>query len=209
MDNITVIIPAYNEADRIGPVISETMQYAQDILVIDDGSTDGTGEQAQALGAEVLYQSHEGYVQALKTGFTRAQGNIIVTLDADGEHPPSAIPSLIAPILQREADLVLGTRSHIPSSSEWFIGWLVSLQVKVQDHGTGFRALTKELAEAMELRGPCTCGTLVLQALLQGARIAEVHITEREIEKKRPRKWIHLIQIFYVLRDLLTVCISR
>lgn len=209
MDHITVIIPAYNEAERIEPVISETMQYTQNVLIIDDGSTDTTGEQAQALGAHVLYQPHEGYVQALKTGFNRAQGKIIVTLDADGEHPPSAIPSLIAPILQGKADLVLGTRSHIPSSSERFIGWLVSLQMKVQDHGTGFRALTKELAEAMELRGPCTCGTLVLQALLQGARIVEVPITEREIEKKRRRKWIHLIQIFYVLRDFLAVCISR
>lgn len=205
--HITVVIPAYNEAERIGPIISETLHQSRDIVVIDDGSTDGSGERAQSHGATVVYQSHAGYIEALKTGFTRAQGPIIVTMDADGEHNPSDIPLLIRPLIHGEADLVLGQRSRIPSFSERFISRLVRLQVDVLDHGTGFRALTKELAEKMNLRGQCTCGTLVLEAARHKATIKEVPITPREIEKPRKRKWIHLIQLGYVIWGMLELWI--
>jgi glycosyltransferase involved in cell wall biosynthesis len=208
MNEITVLIPAYNEAPRIGAVISRTQQYTPDIVVIDDGSTDNTGQQARTLGATVLYQPHTGYVQALRTGFNKAQGSIIITMDADGEHDPSYIPSLIAPLREGRADLVLGTRSQIPSVSERIIGSLVRLHIDIQDHGTGFRALTRELAQSMHVIGTCTCGTFVLEAVHKGARIEEVPISTREIEKPRKKKWIHLIQIWYVMWYMLSVWIS-
>jgi len=195
----TAVIPAYNEAGNIKKVISETLPFVDEILVIDDGSDDETALLSQKAGATVVSQPHQGYVQALKRGFQSAKGDIVVTLDADGEHDPSDIVKVVAPIQNGKADLVLGRRKYIPSVSERFIGTIVMVKAAVYDHGTGFRALTKELAVTLTLRGKCTCGTFVLEAVSKGARITEVPITIREIEKKRKRKWIHVIQIIYVL----------
>ncbi len=198
---LTVVIPAYNEAERIKGVISEVNLFADEVLVIDDGSEDETVNVSQKAGAEVLSQKHQGYVHALQYGLQFARGNIIVTMDADGEHDPSDIPKLVAPILKGEADLVLGSRECIPVS-EQVIRYLVRVCTPVHDHGTGFRAMTKELARTLPLRGKCTCGTLVLEAVSRGARIKEIPIEIREIKKKRKRRWIHMIQIIYVLFEI-------
>lgn len=195
----TAVIPAYNEAGNIKKMISETLPFADEILVIDDGSDDETALLSQKAGAIVVSQPHQGYVQALKRGFKFAKGDIVVTLDADGEHDPSDIVKVVAPIQNGKADLVLGRRKYIPSASERFIGKIVKVKAAVYDHGTGFRALTKELAVTLTLNGKCTCGTFVLEAVSRGARITEVPITIREIKKKRKKKWIHVIQIVYVL----------
>jgi glycosyltransferase involved in cell wall biosynthesis len=198
---LTVVIPAYNEAERIKEVIIEVRPFVDEVLVIDDGSEDETVHVSQKAGAEVLTQKHQGYVHALKYGLQSARGDIIVTMDADGEHDPSDIPKMVAPIQKGEADLVLGRRECIPVS-EQVIKYLVRVRSPVQDHGTGFRAMTKELAQTLPLRGKCTCGTLVLEAVSRGARIKEVPITIREIKKKRRRRWIHMIQVIYVLFEL-------
>lgn len=206
--HVTVVIPAYNEAPRIGTIISETLHQSRDILVIDDGSTDGTGEEARNHGAAVVIQPHAGYIEALKTGFIHARGPIIVTMDADGEHDSSDIPRLIKPIIDGEADLVLGQRSEIPSLSERFIGRLVKVQLNLHDHGTGFRAVRKDVAKKMNLGGQCTCGTFVLEAARHKATIREVPIVLRTIEKPRKRKWIHIIQVCHVVWSLLNLWIS-
>lgn len=198
---LTVVIPAYNEAERIRGVITEARTFADEVLVIDDGSEDETVNVSQRAGAEVLTQKHQGYVHALKFGFQSARGNIIVTMDADGEHDPSDIPKMVAPILKGEADLVLGRRECIPVS-EQVIRYLVYVRTPVHDHGTGFRAMTKRLAQTLPLRGKCTCGTLVLEAVSRGARIKEIPIRIRAIKKKRKRRWIHIIQIVYVLFEI-------
>lgn len=194
----TGLIPAYNEGERIQKVIAEVLPFTDEVLVVDDGSEDETASVSRKAGATVLTQSHQGYIHALKRGFQAAQGDIIVTLDADGEHDPSEIPKLVAPLTQGKADLVLGSRKHIPSVSERFFGKIVKARITVHDHGTGFRALTKELAVTLGLKGKCTCGIFVLEAVSKGARIAEVPITIRETKKRRKRKWMHIVQVFYV-----------
>lgn len=198
----TGLIPAYNEAERIHTVIAEALPFTDGVLVIDDGSTDETASVSAEAGATVLTQPHQGYISALKHGFQAAQGDIVVTFDADGEHDPSEIPKVVAPLTQGRADLVLGSRKHIPSVSERLLGKIVRMKVPVRDHGTGFRALTKDLAVALDLRGKCTCGVLVLEAASKGARITEVPITIRETRKKRKRRWMHVIQTFYILHLL-------
>ena len=200
---ITAVIPAYNEAERIENVVLETVLFVDEVIVVDDGSQDETAEIARKAGATVIVQAHRGYVAALKCGFRSARGDIVVTLDADGEHNPADIPEMTAPIEKGGADLVLGSRLFIPSISERIIGWLVKVRLPVRDHGTGFRALTRELAVTLDLRGMCTCGTLVLEAVSKGAAVTEVPITIREITKKRKRKWIHIVQVFYVLLHFL------
>jgi glycosyltransferase involved in cell wall biosynthesis len=197
---ISAIIPAYNEEKYIGEVVKQTRKFADEVIVVDDHSTDNTKELCQRLGAKVVTNEYrKGYIGAIKTGFQRASREIIVTLDADGEHEPGDIPRLVEPILMGKADLVLGRRQEIPRISERFINSFTNLQVKVADSGTGFRALKKELASKLDLKGKCTCGTLVLEANHHGATIVEVPITVHRTPERRSVAWGHFRQIFYVL----------
>lgn len=207
--DVTVIIPAYNEGSRIGPVIEEAREFADEVLVIDDGSTDNTVGVAREAGAKVISNSfRSGYIGAIKTGFRRAKNEYIVTMDADGEHDPGDIPKLLEPIRIGNADVVLGEREEIARPSEKLLCWLARFQVKVRDCGTGFRAMRREIAEEMELQGECTCGTFVLEADSLGARITEVSVHLRPINKPRGIAWKHFGQFWYVLRALRQSAIS-
>ena len=123
--------------------------------------------------------------EKIKTGFRNAHADIVVTLDADGEHNPGEIPLLITPLLSGKADLVLGKRKSIPRISERLISFLTRLKTGMSDSGTGFRALKKELALKLSLNGRCICGISVLEAYQLGARITEVPITLDSVEKRR------------------------
>jgi glycosyltransferase involved in cell wall biosynthesis len=201
--DISVIIPAYNEATRIGNTVRDANRYANEVVVVDDGSQDGTAEEAERVGARVIRQQNAGYIAAIKRGFREACGEIMVTMDGDGEHQAEDIPRLIAPILEDEADLVLGARSHIARPSERFLNWLTNLKVEVRDSGTGFRALRRELALKLELKGRCICGISVLEPAALEARIAEVPIELQSIDKPRRIAWYHVPQVWYVMRWLM------
>jgi glycosyltransferase involved in cell wall biosynthesis len=201
--NISIVIPAYNEAQRIGEVIKSIAQYADEVLVIDDGSSDNTANTAERTGATVIRQKHSGYIAALKRGFIESKNGIIVTTDADGEHYAGDIPRLIAPIIAGDADLVLGIRQKRPRISEDFINWMTNFKVKTGDACTGFRAIRKELALQLNLKGPCTCGVLVLEANYIGAKIIDIPIKIVRINKSRPIAWHHIQQVFHVISQLL------
>ncbi len=200
---LSVIIPAYNEAERIDSVVRDALKYADEVLVVDDGSADGTAFVAEDAGARVIRQENAGYIAAIKHGFREAQGDILVTMDADGEHRAKDLPRLVEPILRDEADLVLGARPHITRPSERFLNWLTSFRVQVSDSGTGLRALRRELALKLELNGRCICGISVLEPAALGARIAEVPIELNEIDKSRRIAWFHLPQVWYILKWLI------
>jgi glycosyltransferase involved in cell wall biosynthesis len=196
----SVVIPAYNEATRIGKTVRQARKYANEVVVVDDGSQDGTAQEAERAGANVIRQQNAGYIAAIKRGFGEAKGDIVVTMDADGEHRAKDIPRLVKPTLEDEADLVLGVRSHIARPSEWFLNWLTNLKVEVSDSGTGFRALRRELALKLELDGRCICGISVLEPAALGARIAEVPIELEEVDKLRRIAWFHIPQLWYMLK---------
>ncbi len=204
---ISAVIPAYNEEGRVGKVVEETLRYVDEVIVVDDGSQDRTREEATWAGAKVVANRFEkGYIGAIKTGFLEASGEIVVTLDADGEHDPADIPKLVEPILSGRADLVLGRRSVIPRPSERLLNLLARLCVPgVRDTGTGFRTLRTDLARKLKLRGRCTCGVFVLEAFLHGATIREVSVKSRAplTPKRRRIMWEHVLQLFYVLGLLL------
>jgi glycosyltransferase involved in cell wall biosynthesis len=196
---ISIIIPAYNEEQRIGEVIKSVAQYADEVLVIDDGSKDNTAKVAKEKGAVVIYQKHSGYLAALKQGFSKSKNDILVTMDADGEHCAYDIPRLTAPIMSGEADLVLGIRNNVPRVSEKFITRLTNLKVKTGDACTGFRAIKKDLALRLKLDGACTCGTLILESNFLGAESTDVPVKVLPIDKPRTISWYHVKQFFYVI----------
>lgn len=199
---VSAIIPAYNEGERIARVLAEVRPLVDETLVVDDGSTDDTPQKAQQSRARVIRREHRGYLQAIRAGFRAAAGDFLVTLDADGEHDPADIPRLLEPLLNDQADLVLGRRSRIARPSERVISRLVRLKVPVSDSSTGFRALRRGLALRLTFPGRCICGTSVLEAHSLGARISEVPISLRATAKPRTWAWGHLKQLFVVLRLL-------
>jgi len=201
---LTAVIPAFNEGERIGDVVKQALDYVDDVVVVDDASPDNTSVVAREAGARVIRnESNRGYVYSIKKGFREAKGDIIVCLDGDGEHDPAFIPKLVKPITDGEADLVLGKREYITRLSERFLNWLVNFKVRVSDSGTGYRALRKELAVKLELRGKCTCGVLLLESIRYGALFTEVDVTNQEIDKERNIAWGHFKQFFYLLPELI------
>lgn len=202
---VTVVIPAYNEATRIGSVIDTVLDlYEYDVLVVDDCSTDNTATIAAEHGANVTTNDrNRGYLGTLLRGLNAAEGDILVTMDADGEHRPADIENLVAPIANGQKDLMFGKREGYPRPSERVFSWLVRLRVDVTDSGSGFRALRQELAEQLTLPGECTCGTLVLEAHELGARIGEVPTPAGDTDKPRRTGWWHWKHFPYVLKWLL------
>ena len=202
---VSVVIPAYNEAMSIGDVIANCKAFCDEIIVVDDGSRDETAEIAKKNGAFVIRNDKNfGVTRATQRGLEAAHGDIIVTLDADGQHAPSDIPNLIKPITDGRGDIVLGARDKIPNPSERIINALTNLGLKCSDAGTGFRAIRASIAKRMKLHGTCLCGTFVLEAHKHGGRIVEIRVrTKRRIYGKRKVKTRHIKQFLYVARDLI------
>lgn len=111
---ISVVLPAYNEEITIGSIVLLTRYYADNVIVVDDGSADRTAEIAKGAGAEVIiHKTNKGKGSALKTGFKAAAdmgADIIVTMDSDGQHNPADIPNLLTPIIEEKVDMVIGSR---------------------------------------------------------------------------------------------------
>lgn len=200
---ISAVIPAYNEEKGIGDVVNRTKNFVDEVIVIDDCSSDNTVDVAKNAGAIVIKNlKNIGYIDSIKKGFRKSTGNVIITLDGDGEHNPEEIPNLIKPILNDRADLVLGKRERINRISERFLNWLTNFRVKVKDSGTGFRAVKRDLALKLNLKGKCTCGLFVLEAASYSVKIKEVPISINSINEKRKIAWHHFLQFFYILKWL-------
>ena len=200
MEKITAIIPAFNEAKRIISTLNNVKPYVDEIIVVDDASTDNTAELVLEYGAKVFIQpQNKGYIEAIKCGFRKATGEIVITIDADGEFSAQDIPSLIKPIIDDTADMVQGHRSIVPRFSERFLTWLAQKKTNVGDSGTGLRAIKTDLAKTLEIEGACICGVFALEVASKGGRIAEIPITLQQTEKSRKIAWFHFKQFFYLL----------
>ncbi len=202
--DISVIIPAYNEQDTINEVVRESQSHVDEVLVIDDASSDETASRARANGATVIKQErNRGPLVAIKRGFDEAKGDIVVTVDADGEMPLGYIPDLVRPIIQNEADMVQGHRTNVPRFSEIILTWVAGLGGEVGDSGTGFRAIRTSLARELNLNGICICGIFSLEVLRKGGKILERDIKLRSTDKSGSHAWFHLLQLYYVLKELM------
>lgn len=166
MRNLFVIIPAYNEAENITRVVAAVKAQTPFVVVIDDGSTDGTEACACTAGATVIrHLVNRGQGAALQTGIRyalRHDADLLVTFDADGQHTAEDIPRLITAMDANRCDVVLGSRflGHGENMSiiKWallkaaiFFTWLVS-GIRLTDAHNGLRLLSRNAAEKIVLR---------------------------------------------------------
>jgi len=189
MMRIAVAIPAYDAVHSVGSVVSRTRALIQDVLVIDDGSSDGTADAASAAGAEVhAFPENRGKGAALKAAFAIlfSRGFTgVVTVDADGQHLPEEIPRLLA--VASSADLVLGTRDHLfaeMGSVRRFSNRLSSRAISwaagqpISDVQTGFRLYKRELIERTGFpeSGFEAESAVVVRAVRRGLRVTTTPI---------------------------------
>lgn len=158
-----VAIPAKDAERTVGKVVAEARRIVPDVLVVDDGSSDRTGEVARAAGAHVIrHEVNRRKGAALKTAFRYALDcgySAVITLDADGQHLPSEIPKLIKAHQQTGADLLIGSRAHlfqgmIPRRrranqfSAWAVGFAAG--ARVDDAQSGFRIYGERLLRTIQ-----------------------------------------------------------
>lgn len=194
MTSVAVLMPAYNEEVSIASMILLSSEYADEVVVIDDGSTDRTSEISKTMGATVLqHNMNKGKGVALKSGFDYAKNfDIIVTIDADGQHNPSEIPLLIQPILDGKADIVNGSRylnGHDQDTPKYRrVGQTIldsatnmASGVKITDTQSGFRAFSSESISCFKFNpeGFGIESDMLVEAAKSNQRIVEVEITVR------------------------------
>ena len=157
---VSVVIPAYNEEEAIGEVVTAALSRAgwREVLVVDDGSGDRTAERAQAAGARVVrHPYNKGNGAAVKTGIREAQGEVVLLLDADGQHDPAEMLRLTAPV--GVFDMVIGARSFADQPTVRALGNAVFMALaswltgrRILDLTSGFRAAKRErLLEILHL----------------------------------------------------------
>ncbi len=225
MMRLVVLIPAYNEESTIGDVIAgipKSIPHVTEIsvVVVDDGSTDGTEKTAREAGAIVCsFEKNNGLARAVSFGFSKClelKADIVITLDADDQYDPAQIPIVLKPILDNKADIVIGDRQvhrleHM-SRQKRIGNRLVSKTVsrimskKINDAQTGFRAFSRHALAKLHIfsRYTYTQETL-LQASFKGLRISEVPV---EFRKRRVGKSKLISSIFTYAAETIYLIMS-
>ena len=192
---ISVVIPACNEQDAIAAVVERVpANLVDEVIVVDNGSTDATAVRAQKAGARVVREERRGYGAACRAGLMAAlQADVVVFLDGDNSDDPAELPLLLAPIENGSADLVIGSRlsgsfepASMPSHARLGNRLVASLmrgayKVKVTDIGS-FRAIRKDLLLSLGME-QMTFGwpvEMLVKAARQGAGIVEVPVSYRK-----------------------------
>lgn len=155
-----MVVPAFNEEKAVGAEVTtlrsvlEKTGWPFEIIVVDDGSKDGTADAAESAGARVVrHRVNRGYGAALKTGIRVAKGNIIGITDADGTYPPEALPKLVSMLVEGQHDMVVGARvgpqAEIPlmrRPAKWVLGRLAELIAgePIPDLNSGQRVFSRK-----------------------------------------------------------------
>ena len=207
-DTLYAVIPAYNEADSIGGVLDSLPDrvdgHTVRAVVVSDGSDDRTTQVAREYDAVVVeHPINQGQGGSLKTGFRIAMhhgADIVVTMDADGQHPPDQLPEMVAPITADEADYVLGSRyrgedrsgnSMTRQSGIYVFTWLINRLAKtdISDCTNGYRAIRgSRLPELTLTEERFSAPELIIESRKNGLRIREVPVTIREREAGETKK---------------------
>jgi hypothetical protein len=203
--DVSVVLPCLNEEQTVASCVRKARNWFQsaglrgEVLVVDNGSTDRSREEATAAGARVVEESQRGYGAAHRRGFAESRGNVIIMADADDTYDLSDLTNLVAP-LNEGFDMVVGNRLKTlsPGSMTWshrHIGTptLTALLsffsgARLGDSQCGLRAFTREAYERMELKsaGMELASEMILKSARRGLRLAEVPIPyhPRQTESK-------------------------
>jgi glycosyltransferase involved in cell wall biosynthesis len=191
--DVSLIIPALNEAGCIGPLLAELPAgLVQEVLVVDNGSTDDTAGAARRAGARVVSEPRRGYGFACAAGVAAARGDVLAFMDADASFIPGELGPLLAPILHGSADLALGTRLRGGAAlgampphqrfGNWLVARLITLLYRVHLTDLGpFRAVRRDLLLALDMHER-TYGwpvEMIVKAARRGARIVELPVSYR------------------------------
>ena len=192
MNKITVGIPAFNEEKNIAAIIIGLKKITDEIIVCNDGSTDSTGEIAKELGAIVInHEKNLGYGAGIKSIFLKAKemkSDMLVTVDADGQHDVRDITKIVTPIQEDKAEIVIGSRflekaENIPEYRKFGIKLItkvtnLSLNQSLTDSQSGFRAYSKKVLEKLVLsdKGMGISTEILIKSNNFNFRIGEVPI---------------------------------
>jgi len=226
IDNLIVIIPAYNEAGRIATTIAGIRKFGNaDIIVVDDGSDDSTASEARAAGARVIELPFNlGYGAALQTGFKYALNRgyeFAVQMDADGQHDPLSIEALTSPVLKDEVDVVIGSRfldkgnykaPFVRRMGMYFFGIITSVLTgrRITDPTSGFQALNKKVMEfyaSDAYPADYPDADVIIMLHRQGFRFKEVPVIMHNAAKRSMHGGI-LKPMYYIFKMMLSIFVT-
>jgi glycosyltransferase involved in cell wall biosynthesis len=189
--DVAVLIPALNAERSLPPLVRAAREQVERVVVVDDGSSDRTGELAKEAGAIVLrHEVNRGKGAALKTGFAWASGQDVdgvITLDADGQHLPAEIPKFIECRRATGADLIIGGRSHLFAGmlprrrmANSFAAWAVAKasRTNIKDSQSGYRFYSLRVLREIRLRsdGFDMETEVIIRAGVRGFKIVQIPI---------------------------------
>ncbi|PWB55414.1 MAG: dolichyl-phosphate mannose synthase [Candidatus Methanoperedenaceae archaeon] len=218
---ITAILPAYNKEVHIGTIVLQTKKHVDNVIVIDDGSSDRTGEMAKLAGAKVIRHTRKmGKGAALKSGFEyvgRNGAKVIVTMDFDGEHNPDYIPILINPILKGEADVVNGSwhvnnrkKSHFYQFKEKYsLDIVLNSNTRLSDTQSGIQAFARHTLTAFKFKsnGNTTGNDMLNDAANAGLRVKEIEIgVKPSVECATQNNGNHILKTMVRMLEDIELC---
>jgi glycosyltransferase involved in cell wall biosynthesis len=211
---LSLVIPCYNEEDGVREVIGRCPAEIDEIVVVDNNSTDGTAAVARGLGAVVVSEKRPGYGAAYKAGLRAATGDIVVTLDGDGTYPPEAILALVDTLVDKRWDFLSACR--FPLSDPKAMGftnrlgnWVLTVTAMllffkpIRDSQSGMWVFKRAILERLTITsdGMPFSQEIKLEAILHGFRFGETHIAygarigEVKLQKWRDG-WLNLSFLF-------------
>jgi glycosyltransferase involved in cell wall biosynthesis len=201
---LSVVIPCYNEEDGIRSVIESMPKYVDEIVVVDNNSTDKTSEVARGLGAVVVFQPLKGYGAAYQAGLPAATGDVIATLDGDGTYPADEISILVDALEDRHLDFISGARFPLRNGgamnfSNKVGNWVLTVTTMLlwfrplRDSQSGMWVFRRSVLPTLRLtsNGMALSEEIKIEAIERlGKRFAEVGIDYRpRIGEVKLQKW--------------------
>ena len=234
---LSIVMPVYNEIGTLTEIVrrvravklavdvgygadnGSVIEFDREIVIVDDGSTDGTGDVLKKLIGKpdvivVLHERNQGKGGAVRTGLQHASGDVILIQDADLEYDPRDYPALLKPIVEGRSKVVYGSRFRGGPTRTMFFWHMIGnhfltlvtnilFNTILSDMETGYKVFTREVAEKLDLRSPGWGfdPEITAQILKQGYRIYEVPIsyTGREFEEGKKISWRDGLTVLWTL----------